>query len=138
MENLMFPDKTPEERASMLDANAYLVEVDNVKRHYTPEQLASMRIDFTAESVVLGDLEEEKSSITKSLNESIKEKKKVLKPLLKRIRKGYAENTETVYAFDDQEAGKMHYYDIEGVYLHSRPLLPSERQTKIHSLSKQA
>lgn len=52
------------------------------------------------------------------------------------LKLGYETSDETVYLMDDQDAGKMHYYDAEGKYLHSRKLSPAEKQTKIHQINK--
>lgn len=132
----MFPDKSIDERLSMLEANAYIVDEDLVRRNFSEFELEKMRVEFASESIILGDLEEQKSVLVKDLNLQIKEKKGEVKPLLKKIRKGYSEQKETVFGFDDQTLATMNFYDGNGDFLFSRPLKPSERQTKIHNLQK--
>lgn len=129
-ENL-FQDSPVEQRAEMLKGMAMKVDVDKVRRHYDMDEKDQIKDFIADESVVLMETEEEFGSIKKDFNLKIKKKKKEIITALKDIKRGYSENNEEIYLIDDQENGMMNYFDKNGIFIQSRPLMPSEKQTTI-------
>jgi hypothetical protein len=133
-----YQDRTPEERLEMLKANCYHSELQNVKVYFTEEEMADMKSALSEESITRNGLEEELSEIGKELRNQIKQRTQKIKELLKFLKNGFEEQKQEVFEFDDQETGLMLTYNNDGELINSRKLLPSERQTKITSMTKTA
>lgn len=134
----LFEDSTPEERVKLLRDNALRVEEMTVKRYFTPEQMEDMRKELTADSIECSEKEDELKEVSAPLKAVIKEKKAVIKERLQKLKAKFEESREEVFLMDNQQDGMMEIYDAEGKLVSSRKLLPSERQTRIVSIPKQA
>ncbi len=134
----MIENKTLEEVAQMLKDNCARTEEQMVKRYFSEDEMADMRVDLSDRSIARNDLQEELKNISKDLKDKIKAETTLIKNNLKDLKKKYTEQKEVVYLMDDQEAGRMYYYSVTGDLLSDRKLLPSEKQTRIREIRKSA
>lgn len=133
-----FADLSPEERLQALRDTATKTEKASVKRHYTADELEQMKDFVSTESTSLMEKEEEFSEIRKEFTKATKEQKHQIRGCLKDMKRGYSDQEEEVFMFDDQEEGLMYIYDSKGVFLSSRKLYADERQTKIVAMERAA
>lgn len=119
------------ERAQVLGGMCYKTDMQNVRRNYTPEQKREIKETIVQESLTNRTKKAEFDIIAKEFNKVYKDNGKKIGQNLDDLKRGYSENDEQVYLFDDQERGMMDAYDADGNYLSSRPLYKDEQQTKI-------
>lgn len=136
MKETIFEDATPEQRAQMLHDNCYAIEDAQLKRFHTPEQKESLRNTATDEMIKCQDIEEKIKELTEPLKGELKTVKSELRSHLASFKRGYESEDGKLYAFDDQEESMMNFYDVEGKLVKSRRLYPTEKQTKIISMTK--
>ncbi len=133
----IYQNLDPEERFKTLSANCYSQEQGEIRKYFTPEELAEMQTEFATDSMILGDVEDEKKEQAAEINVRIKELKLKTKATLKKVRKQYEIEKDTLFMFDDQDNNIMNIYDSSGNLINSRKLFPHEKQTKIFSLNDQ-
>lgn len=131
----MFTDLSKEQRAVKMEEFATKSKFESVKRDYSEDEKQQMKDFVVEESMQVKDQTEEFKKIQKEFNAAIKKNKEGIADSLTRIKKGYSENEEKVYMFDDQDNGVMNIYDANGEYLYTRKLYPDERQTTILNLA---
>lgn len=136
MENL-FQDEAPEKRIELLETNACRVELDDVKRYFTPEEMEDMRKELSESSIIRNDKEIELKDLTSGLRGEIKVLSAAIKQNLRLLKQKYELTNEKVYLFDDQKEGMMYTLDKFGVVIGGRKLRPEERQTRIMPIIKQ-
>jgi len=134
-ENLL-QDVPAEQRAEMLKTMATKTDTEKVRRPYSEDEKTQMREFVSDESINVMDRKEEFSVIRKTFNDALKAADKSIIDALKGIKKGYSENDEPVFLMDDQDAGEMNVYDVNGVYLYSRKLYADEKQTRIVDMTQ--
>ena len=100
-------------------------------RKLSQEELSVKKDDLSRQYIKLHRLEADKKEKIKEFDTPIKETKKESKKTLEAIRTEMEEVTEQVYLIDDQQAGKMGYYNALGHLVHERFLMPEERQIRI-------
>lgn len=135
MQTKQFPDATPEERAKLLEDNAYAVELEDVKRDFTPLELEQKKESLMQLSITKTEKEDELAEVKKPLEAAIKNAKEEIKIVSRELKKKSYVSNEKVFYFDDQDGKSMHAYDIEGNLLFSRRLKPSERQTSVVTMA---
>lgn len=131
----IYQNLEPEERFKTMAANCYSSEEGEIRKYFSPEELEAMRVEFTTDSMILGDVEEEKKDTVAEINTRIKELKTKTKSTLKKVRKTFEIEKDTLFMFDDQDNNVMNIYDSSGNLVNSRKLFPQEKQTKIYSLN---
>lgn len=119
------------ERAAMLKEMATKSEFQKVRRHYTQDERDQMKDFITSESISLMDAVEEFKKVQKEFNAAKKKLSTEITDALQRTKRGFSDNEEEVFMFDDQETGMMHIFDKNGLHISSRALYPDERQTRI-------
>lgn len=134
MKNL-FQDQPPHEREELLKGMVDKTDLQSVRRHYNEEEKSQMKDHLTKETIEMLDSQDEFKEIKKTFNKAIDAHKKQIVMASKDLKRGYSENTETVYGVADHERDMMDFYDSRGEYLNSRRLLPDERQTTMLSMN---
>lgn len=134
MQNNLLQDIPKEQRFKHLGEMAVKTQTEKVRRQYSEDEILQMKDFVSEESISLLEKDEEFAAIKKEFNAAIKKFKDQIKDALKSLKRKYSEQEETVFLMDDQEAGLMHIYDQEGVFLYSRKLYADERQ--LTTLSK--
>lgn len=133
----MFQDEPIEKRPELLESNAHSVVIENVKRDFSDEELQEMKDELADESIIRRDKQSELRAITKSYKAEIDKLNVTINSKIADLKaKSFTSDAEKVFLLDDQGAGVMNAYDGAGKFLYSRPLKRSEKQTKIHSISK--
>lgn len=130
----LFQDIAVEQRAKMLQDNAYRVEEMDIKRPFTHEQLVDFKHELSEEMIQLNELKGKLDEIKKDFKVKMAPYEQKVKTILKNLKHKYEESEETVYLLDDQEANEMLIYDAQGMLLQTRKLMPGERQTVIRNL----
>lgn len=125
-----------EQRAEMLQNIAVKSEYQKVKRPYSEHEKLRLKDEVVNESTIIMEQKDEMAKIVKEFKTAIKAATSAVKDSLLNIKRGYSENEELVFLVDDQEGGKMHTVDADGVILSTRPLFPNERQTTILTMPK--
>jgi len=120
-----------------LNRKQILIDSCVKKESFTyPKQFASEELDFKKDELTqhcmrLSKLKDEKKEISKQFNADIKATTALLSSTLNSLRTGQEEVTEDVYLLDDQESGKMGYYNKLGELVYERPLMSEEKQLRI-------
>jgi len=133
MRNLEIPgDGTPIENMSFMESNAdEIVERYSYQRILTDEEIDHEKDEFAAKSILIAQLEEEKTRIMTEINERLKVQKSLATKSLTLIRVGRMEVSETVYLIKDEHEGKIGTYTSTGELLSERALKPTERQRSV-------
>ncbi|CAA0253756.1 hypothetical protein V2605_03600 [Tenacibaculum maritimum] len=119
------------ERKQILKDSCVKTETFTYPKQFTPEELSLKKDELSQQDIQLDNLEGEKKKVTTEFNNDIKELKNERKHTLTCVRTGMEEVTEQVFLLDDQEVGKMGYYNESGILVYERPLMPEERQLRI-------
>lgn len=135
MKDLIIPgDGSPMDNIQFMNDNA-----DDIQENYSyqktwdEDELAAEKDKFTALSISIQQITEEKERIMAEINKRLKVKKELAKKSLMLLRTGRMEVSETVYFIKDEVEGKIGTYNQNGVLLSERPLKATERQRKIFS-----
>lgn len=135
MKDLRIPgDGSPMDKIQFMRDNA-----DDIQENYSyqktldDDELAAEKDEFTALSISIQQITEEKERIMAEINERLKVKKELAKTSLMLLRTGRMEVSETVYFIKDENEGKIGTYNQNGVLLYERPMKATERQRKMFS-----
>jgi len=131
MELQILPTENPKERKQILIDSCVKTESFTYPKHFNDDELSLKKDELSQHDIKLDILEQEKKKVTTELNNDIKELKTDRKYTLNCVRTGMEEVTEKVYLLDDQEQGKMGYYNGDGKLVYQRPLMPEEKQLRI-------
>lgn len=135
MKKLFEKEKDPNQRAQLIESNAYCTEKTIVRRPYSPNELQQFKDDYCLLMEGFTSVEEELKELSQPLKERMKDFKSQAKTFMDKL-KSKCEKTEgMIYGFDNQEDGTMDFYDIHGEYISSRRLFPNEKQTKLKAIN---
>jgi hypothetical protein len=126
----LFQEEPLEKRPKLLADNATKEEVQVVKRHFKEEEIVELKNVLSTVSIQTAEAERIKSAAMKTYAADIKILDTKRRETMGKLKDGYVEQEEKLYAFADQVDGVMEYYDYTGEMVYSRKLLPSERQTR--------
>lgn len=124
----------PEAKLKAIQEQCVKSEVRNVPYIFTEEDINTMRAMCLDLDDQIDVKEQHKQAIVAEVKGEMKKLVAEKSDLRKKLRDGKIDKDMTLYAFDDQEAGVMEYYDQEGNFILSRPLLPTERQARLIGL----
>jgi len=136
MDDLLFGDVSPEKRVEMLEANCREQDYAPVTRPYSEQEMAEMKDDLSEVTIDAHDAAADLKVLAEPYNARMKAAKVVQKDLATKLKLKCSIQSETVYLFDDQEAGLMGIYDAAGELVSTRKLTPKERQTRILPITK--
>ena len=131
MDAKIFQDTPLAEREAMIEANSYASEEMPIQKHFSEEEINDMRRSHMKNSIEIKKKLEEFKTFKAEIDAFIKPLAEENTYLLQNVRNGYIEVNQQVYLFEDHENGMMCYYDNTGALVHSRRMLPHERQSKI-------
>ncbi|MFC7347272.1 hypothetical protein ACFQO9_11140 [Chryseobacterium zhengzhouense] len=137
MDKQLFPpNMSAKDKLDNLQAMAYSTEETSYFKILTQEELDERRETLTENVIKISDLEFEK----KQLTEEIKAKQKPMQVQNLEIMQTLKTKSEKIegvlYHVDDQEAGMMYSYDVNGDFISSRRLKPNERQGSMFKLNQ--
>lgn len=133
MQELIFPDKTQDERFEMLEATADKKIFFSYERQFSNQEIEVFREQLGDILIELDKIEVEKAVAVKDFNEALKPLKKELKEIVDNVRFRSNMREEMVYKFIDHGANKVNLYTKEGVCVSSKPLKFDEMQRSIMS-----
>jgi hypothetical protein len=119
------------ERESVLRENAVRKEEVPIKIEFSQEELEDITTKQVAIAIFLEKEEARKKEFMDEWNDSVKPKKSDQRLLLKELDQGFKWIDMMLYAIQNFEDNTMDYYNPEGMLMHSRALLDSERQAMI-------
>ncbi len=121
----------PKERVRQLKDNADEVEKLGYSKPLPAEKINELKERLTENSIKTEDVSCAKSVAVHSYNEELKELGKERSEILRQLRDKAEFVNEICYKFIDHEAGKVGYYNEDGVLVYERGILPSEREKTI-------
>lgn len=127
----MFESLDIAQRPAALAEHAVKTEVQTVPIPYTDQEKIDFKDALSEISIKTQEAERIKAQALKEYSANIKLLDTQRRNIITQLKLGYKEQQETLYAIDDQEKGMMEYYRGDGELVHSRRLLPDERQTRI-------
>jgi len=119
-----------------LESIASVVTKESYIKKLSDNEITEKRKSLSDVSIDINDIEEEKKEIMDEFKLRLKEPMAEKKQLLNAIKHKAEERTGNLFHIDDQENGFMYIFDEEGICIDSRPLRPTERQTKIKLLNE--
>ncbi len=131
MKNILNGDTTQAEILQNLKDNAERVELFSYLKELNHEDLAALKTELAVDSIQLLKLEEAKQDFLIDHKSKVKPLKQQLAIALNKIRTRAEEKEEDAYLIASHEDGKMEYYNAAGLLIHSRELLPEEKQLRI-------
>lgn len=136
MKKVFENEKDAGTRSALIEANAFLTDKTVLKRPYSPEELRIFKDDYCALMESFTSKEDELKELSTPLKEQMKELKSQAKDFMEKIKSKCEKTEATIYGFDNQTDGTMDYYDINGEYVSSRRLMPTERQLKFKVINE--
>ncbi len=130
-EKIKYPNLPVVDREEQLEANADLKEKTMVKRPYSSQELDEFREYVVSAQIKARKLEEELAELSQPLKDNIKSVKLGSNESFEKVFKGYEVQEVMLFGFKNYTSGLMEYFNAEGVWVSSRPLYGSERQTAI-------
>lgn len=134
MKTNLFPELSDKETIARAVAdNADGVETMTFEKRLNEEELAIVKDSFSSDAVELNQLEQELQTIKDEYKLKMKPVKDSMAATLGTLKTRQQTFTGNVYLYADQKSSLMGYYDERGELVHSRRLLPEERQITIFS-----
>lgn len=131
MKKTLFEEVAPDQRLQLIKDNADGTEIKYYNRPYTPEELDSIKDEFSTQHIEAGAIRAELNAIKADYKIKLKPYENRIGQLLQALKDKTESVEATTYMFEDQENGMMLYYDAEGNLIDSRRLRPDEKQTKM-------
>jgi hypothetical protein len=138
MKNNLFEGKeemSPEDKIYALEGLAYGTENMQYQRPLTESELTVIKDELCQALIKKGVKEEELEKIKEEFKNIFKPLDRQIKATITQIKNRSVTEEGIVYLVDDQDTKMMYYYDVNGILLSSRRLLPEEKakQLNIHS-----
>ena len=132
----LFPDKTGLELSTMLENSCDGVSNEQYEVNLTPQEEESIKDRIVDLSVQLMDVEERKAKIMKEFKKELKPINEELGEELSTVKRGTHVRTGKLFKY--VEGHTANFYDINGVFIYSRPIREDERQYVIKEGHKSA
>ncbi|WP_440881432.1 hypothetical protein [Tenacibaculum sp. C7A-26P2] len=131
MEQQILQTDNPKERIQILKDTCVKTETFTYPKQLSNEELELEKHNFTQHAITV-EIADKKLQEAKEIHKSeTKPVKEEMKTQISKIRSGIEEVTETVFLLDEQDEGKMGYYNSQGVLVYERLLMQDERQLRI-------
>lgn len=124
-----------EEKMEHLKTLSFATDTEKVRRDLSEDEKDQMKEFIVGESTTVMEKTAEMKAIVKEFNDALKINKEGITDALTRLKKGFTENEEQVFLIDDQDEGMMNVHDKNGIFLYQRKLKPSEKQTRVISMT---
>lgn len=124
-------------KKNTLESLAIIINKESYTKQLSKKEIIEKRKHLSDVSIIIDDLETEKKEIINEFKEKLKKPLEDKKELLQAIRFKSETRTGNLYYIDDQENGFMYLFDENAICIESRPLKPTERQTKIRLLNNE-
>lgn len=131
MKKRLFENYSKSERIQALRDNAERAEDFSYFREYEPEELDMIKDQYFQDVMELQHHEDELKEAKDTFKANADPIKKRMQTTIVEIRTKGRHVTEQVYLLADHDSGMMEYYNENGEMIHSRRMLPDERQLRI-------
>lgn len=128
----------PDQLKDKLETYAVSITTQEIPRYFTEEEIDNLKSLLADNSVKISRASLALARAKKIYKEATKGIIKTNAEIVIELREGYEQVEGTVYEIDDQDAGMMLSYDVQGNLLSKRPLKPNERQGKLFNLQSNA
>lgn len=122
-------------RIDTLSGLSYVVLNEGYTKNLSPEQVTLKRKELSDVSITINDIEIEKKEVAVRFKERLAQPLSDKAELLLAIKHKSEYRKGNLFHIDDQENGFMYIFDEDAECVESRPLKPTERQSKIKQLT---
>ena len=129
-----FKTMQPQEVTDNLEAIAYGVTETSYTKNLSEEEIIERKDEYSEISIKLSEIQKQKKDEMDRFKAMAKEPSIKAGILLDSIKFKSEQKYGKLYLVDDQEEGFMYSFDENGICVDARPLLKSERQTKLRTV----
>ncbi len=131
MDQKILQSDSHKDRIQYLKDTCVKTETFTYPKQLTDEELELEKHNYTQNAITI-EIADKKLQEAKEIHKAnTKPVKEDMKTQITKIRSGIEEVTEPVYLLDDQDEGKMGYYNAKGELVYERLLMQDERQLRI-------
>lgn len=121
-------DLSPVDRKHVLDSEAFKTEEGKYEKPLTPDELAYAKDQVSELSITYDQLEDELKEVKKDFKAKMEPVKTERRLHLRNIKHRSQEKLGKLYLLQDWDTNMVHKVDQDGNVIHSRKMLPEERQ----------
>lgn len=125
-----------EDRKSVLESEAIAVEEGKYEKPLTPDELAYYKDEVADNSIAKQTIDDELKEVKKEFKDRLEPIQARIRESLRNIKFKSQEQEGRIYKMADFENQLIHKVDILGNVIHSRRMLPEERQFKIQAIKQ--
>ena len=125
---------TNEDRKSVLDSEAIAIEDGKYEKPLTPDELLFYKDELAIHSIAQAVILDEFADIKDEFKEKLKPIKEKISESLQAIKYKSVQKEGRLYKLADFDDQMIHKVDELGNVIHSRKMLPEERQFRIQAL----
>lgn len=123
-----------EDRKAVLESEAIAVEEGTYEKPLSQEELAYYKDELAAKSIDQAVILDEIARIKEQYKERLKPIKEAITEAIKAVKYKSVQKEGRLYKLADFDAQMIHKVDELGNVIHSRRMLPEERQFRIQAL----
>lgn len=131
-------DLSPDDRLSVLQGEAAKIEEQVYTRFLSDDELDRKKDELTKNAILIATIEEEKKEAVASFKDRLDPIRDAFNECREALKVGGVQETGLVYVIPDHDQNMMHVVTGAGDLLHSRRMLPEERQFRLPTLNKTA
>jgi hypothetical protein len=134
MEKCLLQNVSAKERLETLESSSDKIENFSYTKPFTPEQIVVFKDELSTTMIELNSIEDEFKSVKDEYKGKMKPLKEQNRNLLTKIKnKAEFVSEKCFIMIEGNEAG---YYNVDGILVYQRPLLPGESQKTIFSVQR--
>lgn len=131
MQDVMFPNETPQEREQLLRDNCDKIVERSYTKRFDQTDIDNRRGELESVSIEISELEQRLAEIRADYKGRIKPLQERRAIILDELKARGEWITGEVFKFIDHEEGRVAFYTPDGFKLEERPIQPDERQINI-------
>lgn len=129
---------TSEDRKSVLESEAIAIEEGKYEKPLTPDELLYYKDELAVHSIKQAVIIDEFSEIKKDFKDRLEPIKEKISESIQAIKYKSVQREGRLYKLADFDDQMIHKVDELGNVIHSRKMLPEERQFRIQALKTAA
>lgn len=127
-------DLSPDDRLSVLQGEAAKIEEQVYTRFLSDDELDRKKDELTKNAILIATIEEEKKAEMQAYKDKLDPIRDAFKECREALKVGGIQETGLVYVIPDHDQSMMHVITSAGDLLHSRRMLPEERQFRLPNM----
>lgn len=125
---------TPEDRKSVLESEAISIEDGKYEKPLTPDEILYYKDELAVHSINQAVIMDEFAEIKKDFKDRLEPIKEKISESIQAIKYKSVQREGRLYKLADFDDQMIHKVDELGNVIHSRKMLPEERQFRIQAL----